>query len=125
MYTEIRKAKKLMVAQFDNDNHLFFDAMKSIKLQIDQKDSLAYIYIDMMFLSKISSFNSRTNLFHWISSTNLLLSDIAGKWTKNLLLHILYYTNLVGSGTWKLESCKHVQIIASHSFPNSKWKLKY
>ena len=42
MYAEIGKAKKLTVAQFDNDIHLFFDAMKSIKLQIDQKDSLAY-----------------------------------------------------------------------------------
>jgi hypothetical protein len=41
MYAEIGKAKKLMVAQFDNDIRLFFNAMKSIKLQIDQKDSLA------------------------------------------------------------------------------------
>jgi hypothetical protein len=41
MYTEIGKAKKLTVAQFDNGIHLFFDAMKSIKLQFDQKDSLA------------------------------------------------------------------------------------
>jgi hypothetical protein len=43
MYAEIGKAKKLMVAQFDNDIHLFFDTMKSIKLQIDQKDSSAYM----------------------------------------------------------------------------------
>jgi hypothetical protein len=42
MYAEIGKAKQLTVAQFDNDIHLLFDAMKSIKLQIDQKDSLAY-----------------------------------------------------------------------------------
>jgi hypothetical protein len=42
MYAEIGKAKKFTVAQFDNDIHLFLDAMKSIKLQIDQKDSLAY-----------------------------------------------------------------------------------
>ncbi len=41
MYAEIGKAKKLTVAQFDNDIILFFDAMKSTKLQIDQKDSLA------------------------------------------------------------------------------------
>jgi hypothetical protein len=40
--TEIGKIKKLTVAQFDNDIHLFFDAMKSIKLQIDQKDPMAY-----------------------------------------------------------------------------------
>ncbi len=42
MYAKIGKAKKFTVAQFDNDIHLFFDAMKSIKLQIDQKDSSAY-----------------------------------------------------------------------------------
>ncbi len=42
MHAEIGKAKKLMVAQFNNDIHLFFNAMKSIKLQIDQKDSSAY-----------------------------------------------------------------------------------
>jgi hypothetical protein len=42
MYAEIRKAKKRTVAKFGSDIHLFFDAMKSIKLQIDQKDSAAY-----------------------------------------------------------------------------------
>jgi hypothetical protein len=42
MYAEIWEIKKLTVAQFDNDIHLFFDAMKSIKLQIDQKDPMAY-----------------------------------------------------------------------------------
>ncbi len=38
---KIGKAKKLMVAQFGNNIHVFFDAMKSIKLQIDQNDSAA------------------------------------------------------------------------------------
>ena len=41
IYAEIGKAKKLTIAQFDSDIHLFFDAMKSIKLQ-NQKDSSAY-----------------------------------------------------------------------------------
>ncbi len=35
MYAEIGKATKLTVAQFDNDIHLFLDAIKRIKLQID------------------------------------------------------------------------------------------
>jgi hypothetical protein len=42
MYMEIGKIKKLTVAQFDNDLHLFFNVMKSIKLEIDQKDPMAY-----------------------------------------------------------------------------------
>jgi hypothetical protein len=42
VYAEIGKAKKLTVAQFGSNIHLFFDAMKSIKLQIDQKVSVAY-----------------------------------------------------------------------------------
>jgi hypothetical protein len=42
MYAEIGKATKLVVAQFGNNIYLFFNAMKSIKLQIDQKDSVAY-----------------------------------------------------------------------------------
>jgi hypothetical protein len=41
MYAEIGKAKKLIVAQFSSNIHLIFDATKSIKLQIDQKDSAA------------------------------------------------------------------------------------
>jgi hypothetical protein len=43
MYAEIGKAEKLTVSQFDNDIHLIFNAMKSIKFQIDQNDSLAYM----------------------------------------------------------------------------------
>jgi hypothetical protein len=42
MYAEIENAKKLKVAQFGNNIHLFIDAIKCIKLQIDQKDSAAY-----------------------------------------------------------------------------------
>jgi hypothetical protein len=42
MYTEITKVKKLTVAQYDNDIQLFFDAIKFLKLHIDQKDPTAY-----------------------------------------------------------------------------------
>jgi hypothetical protein len=52
MYAEIGKVKKLTVAQFDNDIHLFFDAMKSIKLQINQKDASAYT--DDAFIRNLS-----------------------------------------------------------------------
>jgi hypothetical protein len=42
MFTEISKAKKLSISQYDNDVQLYFDAIKFLKLQIDQKDSTAY-----------------------------------------------------------------------------------
>jgi len=42
MYAEIGKVKKLTIAQYDNDVQLYFDAVKFIKLQINQKDPTAY-----------------------------------------------------------------------------------
>jgi hypothetical protein len=42
MYTEIIKAKKLTIAQYNNDVQLFFDAIKFLKFHIDQKDPTAY-----------------------------------------------------------------------------------
>ena len=116
MYAEIGKAKKLTVAQFDNDIHLFFDAMKTIKLQIDQKDSMAYtddafvrdLFIQlkdetlpMDFKHEFTSLERRWQMDKEIVTPQSLMDD-AGT----------YYTNLVGSGSWKLESSKHAQIIA-------------
>ena len=116
MYAEIGKAKKLTVAQFDNDIHLFFDAMKTIKLQIDQKDSMAYtddafvrdIFIQLKdetlptdFKHEFTSLKRRWQTDKEIVTPQSLM-DNAGT----------YYTNLVGSGSWKLESSKHAQIIA-------------
>ena len=116
MYAEIGKAKKLTVAQFDNDIHLFFDAMKTFKLQIDQKDSMAYtddafvrdIFIQLKdetlptdFKHEFTSLERRWQMDKEIVTPQSLMDD-AGT----------YYTNLVGSGSWKLESSKHAQIIA-------------
>ncbi len=42
MFSEIAKAKQLTISQYDNDVQLYFDAIKFLKLQIDQKDSTAY-----------------------------------------------------------------------------------
>ncbi len=42
VYTKITKLKKLTIAQHDNDVQLFFDAIKYLKLYIDQKDPTAY-----------------------------------------------------------------------------------
>ena len=42
MYSEIVAVKKMAISQFDNDVNHFFDAIMSVKLQIDSKDPLAY-----------------------------------------------------------------------------------
>ena len=42
MYTEIGILKTISIAQYDNDVHLYFDAITSKKLAIDMKDSTAY-----------------------------------------------------------------------------------
>ena len=116
MYAEIGKAKKLTVAQFDNDIHLFFDAMKTTKLLIDQKDSMAYtddafvrdIFIQLKddslpadFKHEFTSLERRWQMDKEIVTPQSLMDD-AGT----------YYTNLIGSGSWKLESTKNAQIIA-------------
>jgi hypothetical protein len=103
MYAEIGKATKLTVAQFDNDIHLFFDVMKSIKLQIDQKDPSAYTddaFVHDLFLQlkdesltsdfkhEFTSLKRRWQMDKEIVTLQSLMDD-AGT----------YYTNLVGSGT--------------------------
>jgi hypothetical protein len=42
MYAEITKVMKVTIAQHDNDVQMFFDAVKFLKLQIDQKDPTLY-----------------------------------------------------------------------------------
>jgi hypothetical protein len=116
MYAEIGKAKKLTVAQFDNDIHLFFDAMDSIKLKIYQKDSSAYTddaFVRDLFI-QLKAESLPLDIKHkftalercWQTGKEIVtpqsLMDDAGT----------YYTNLIGSGSWKLESTKHAQIIA-------------
>ena len=90
--------------------------MKTIKLQIDQKDSM--VYTDVPFVRdlfiQLKDETLPTDFKHEFTSlercwqmdkeivTPQSLMDDAGT----------YYTNLVGSGSWKLESTKHAQIIA-------------
>jgi hypothetical protein len=42
MYSKIAKVKKLTIAEYNNNVQLFFDAIKFLKLHIDQKDPSAY-----------------------------------------------------------------------------------
>jgi hypothetical protein len=51
MYSEIGAVKKMTIAQFNNDINLCFDSIKSVKLQIDSNDQLAYT--DDAFVSDI------------------------------------------------------------------------
>jgi hypothetical protein len=103
MYAEIGKIKKLTVAQFNNDVHLFFNAMKSIKLQIDQKDQMAYtddafvcnIFLQLKdetllleFKNEFTSLERRWQMDKEIVTPQLLM-DEAGT----------YFTNLVASGS--------------------------
>jgi hypothetical protein len=110
MYADIGKIKKLTVAQFDNDVHLFFDTMKSIKLQIDQKDPMAYtddafvrdIFLQLKDEALLLKFkNEFTSLeWHWQMDKEIVTSqslmDKAGT----------YFTNLVASGSWS-KQCTH------------------
>jgi hypothetical protein len=41
MYSEIGAAKKMTIAQYDNDINLFLDSIKSVKLQIDSEEPMA------------------------------------------------------------------------------------
>jgi hypothetical protein len=42
MYSKTGAVKKMTLAQYDNDINLFFDSIKSFKLQINRKDPMAY-----------------------------------------------------------------------------------
>jgi hypothetical protein len=48
MYAEIGNIKKLTLAQYDNDVHLFCDAINSKKLAIDMKDPTVYMDVSLI-----------------------------------------------------------------------------
>jgi hypothetical protein len=72
------------VAQFDNDIHLFLDAIKRIKLQIDQKDATAYIddsFVRDLFL-QLKDDSLPLDFKHEFTSL-----ECCWEWTKRLSLH--------------------------------------
>jgi hypothetical protein len=116
MYSEIGAVKKMTIAQYDNDINLFFDSIKSVKLQINSKDPMAYtdnafvcnIFVQLKnellphdFKSEFTSFKRRWQMDKEIVTSQSLMDDAS-----------TYYTNLVASGDWKSEVNKHAQIIA-------------
>jgi hypothetical protein len=95
MYSEIG-------AQYDNDINLFFDSVKSVKLQIDN------IFVQLKnellphdFKSQFTSLERYWQMGKEIVTSQSLMDDAS-----------TYYTNMVASGSWKSEVNKHAQIIA-------------
>jgi hypothetical protein len=106
----------MTIAQFDNDINLFFDSIRSSKLQIDSKDPLAYTddafvcnIFDQLknkmlphdFRSEFTSLERRWQMDKEKVSSQSLMDDAS-----------TYYTNLVASGNWKTVVNKHAQTIA-------------
>jgi hypothetical protein len=116
MYSEIGTIKKMTVAQYDNDINLFCDSIKTVKLQINSKDSNAYtdeafvrdIFVQVKnemlphdFKSEFTSLERRWQMDKEIVTSQSLMDDAS-----------TYYTNMVAFGDWKSEVSKHSQIIA-------------
>jgi hypothetical protein len=115
-FTEIAKATKLSISQYVNDVQLYFDAIKFLKLQIDQKDSTAYTedaFIRDLFLQlKNDNLPAEFRLefsrqeTHWLMNkspvTSQELMDDASA----------YFINLKNTGAWKIEISRSSQIIA-------------
>ena len=116
MYAEIGKVKKLTIAQHDNDVQLYFDAVKFIKLQIDQKDPTAYTedsFIRDIFLQlKHESLPSDFRLEFARQETRWMMNK--SRVTSQSLIDdaSAYFVNLKNTGAWKTELSRNSQIIA-------------
>ncbi len=106
----------MTIAQYDNNINPFFDSIKSVKLQINSKDPMAYtdntfvcnIFVQLKnellphdFKSEFTSLKRRWQMDKEIVTSQPLMDNAS-----------MYYTNLVASGDWKSEVNKHAQIIA-------------
>ncbi len=80
MYAEIGIIKMISIAQYDNDIHLYFDAITSKKLVIDMKDST--VYTDDTFVWDIFQQLKLESLPFCILDLNLHLLRDAGKLTR-------------------------------------------
>jgi hypothetical protein len=115
MYYEIGAVKK-PIAQYNNDINLFFDSIRSVKLQINSKNPLAYtndasvheFFVQLMneilphdFKSKFTSLERCWQMDKEIVISQSLVDDSS-----------TCHTNLVVSGNWKTEVSNHAQIIA-------------
>jgi hypothetical protein len=116
MYSKIGAVKKMTLAQYDNDINLFFNSIKSVKLQINSKDPMAYtddafvcdIFVQLKntllphnFKSEFTSLERCWQMDKEIVTSQSLMDDAS-----------TYYTIMVASKDWKTEVNKHTQIIA-------------
>jgi hypothetical protein len=116
MYLEIDKLKKETLEQYDNNVDLYFDSVCYHKLQIDQKNPTAYT--DEQFVR---------DLFKQLKGEQLPLAfrlefeRAEVKWLMNrenytaeslMTESSLFCLNLKSSGSWKIETNKHQQIVA-------------
>jgi hypothetical protein len=108
MYSKIGAFKKMGHAQYDNDINLFFDSIKSVKVQIDSKDPMAYtddtfvcdIFVQLKnkllphdFKSEFTSLEQHWQMGKEIVTSQSLMDDAS-----------TYYTNMVASGRLEDES---------------------
>ena len=116
MFTEITKAKKLSISQYDNDVQLYFDAITFLKLQIDQKDSTAYTedaFIRDLFLQlKNESLPAEFRLKFACQVTLWLMNKSIVTSQELMNDAAAYFVNLKNTGAWKIEISRNSQIIA-------------
>jgi hypothetical protein len=114
MYFEIGAVKKMIFGQYDNDINLFFNSIKSIKLQINSKDPMAYtddafvcadIFVQLKnellphnFKSEFTSLEKCWQMDKENLSSQSFMDDAS-----------TYYTNVVASGDWKTDVNKHTR----------------
>jgi hypothetical protein len=116
MYSEITKVKQLTIAQYDNDVQLFFDAIKFLKLHINQKDPTAHTedaFIRDIFLQlKQDSLPAEFRIEFGRQETRWMMNK--AKITSASLMDdaSAYFVNLKNTGHWKTEISRNTQIIA-------------
>jgi hypothetical protein len=116
MYSEITKVKKQSIAMYDNDVQLFFDAIKYLKLHIDQKDPTAYTedaFIRDIFMQlKHNSLPAEFWIEFGCQEIRWMMNKTKITSAKLMEEAATYYLNLKLTGAWKIEISKHMQIIA-------------
>jgi hypothetical protein len=116
LYSKITEVKQLTIAQYDIDVQLFFDAIKFLKLHINQKDPTAYTedeFIQDIFLQlKQETLPSEFRIEFGRQETRWMMNK--AKITSVSLMGdaSAYLVNLKNTGNWKKEISRNTQIIA-------------
>jgi hypothetical protein len=114
MYSKITKMTQLTIAQYDNDVQLFFDAIKFLKLHINQKDPTAYTedaFIQDIFLQmKQESLPAEFRIEFGHQETRWMMNK--AKITSASLMDdaSAYFINLKNTGNWKTEMSRNTTL---------------